>query len=503
MRLTTLIIFNFVFSLTSNFLFNYSVSAQSNCVCASCGRACGSGHATSCSYYVAPKTTTSSSKPVVITPANNLNMMVAGTLMQGLLNGIFSSDQKAQQQKQQQQQLLLQQQQIKLAQEQAKQKKIKDSADHAMFLKLMDSYKPVEGSQKLDFKNLNGDMETMSKNAREQFDGLTVPNDTSKIGHQTNFFGTQMDSAQINTLVDPDKDSVILDINNADKFIKENKILDSAKVANLKNDTAKKTILNSAKTNIECETLQKRLDNYFMQRDKFHKTIISTQTDLEEWKKKNNSALWNAAQSGFEFVFSQKFGDLLKTVEDKGAKARNIEQRLLPYMDQLREKGVDVDGYLKTLRARTFNSDFLAKDVKKFGDAIEYDAFFRDAVQAGIAKVADTDTDYEKILKDPNVEMVLNDGHPLVDVGQFIASKGIEKILETEFLKNLITFNNKIPYVAYAQLAVDEAYNALDWYLSYKQIKQLHEVSGQELQATMNLQMNIDKTFSLLKNCNH
>jgi len=154
MRLAALIILNLFFSVTSNCLFNSSVSAQPvpNCVCAACGAACGTTHRSNCPYYVAPKT--SSSKPVVLTPANNMNMMIAGTLMQGLLNGIFSSDQKAQQQKAQQQQLLLQQQQIKLAQEKAKQQHIKDSIDLAMYTKLMKSYKLLDSSQNLSLKQV-------------------------------------------------------------------------------------------------------------------------------------------------------------------------------------------------------------------------------------------------------------------------------------------------------------------------------------------------------------
>lgn len=157
MRLTALIIFNLFFLITSNCLFNSSASAQPvpNCVCAACGAACGTTHKSTCPYYVAPKSkTTSSSKPIILTPANNMNMMIASTLMQGLLNGIFSSDQKAQQQKAQQQQLLLQQQQIKLAQEKAKQQHIKDSIDLAMYMKLMKSYKQLDGAQNLGIKQV-------------------------------------------------------------------------------------------------------------------------------------------------------------------------------------------------------------------------------------------------------------------------------------------------------------------------------------------------------------
>lgn len=508
MKAPSAIVFKILF-LFSGICFSYIENfgqqiPQPQCACAYCNWPCGKGHATNCPYYVAPKTTTSTKKTssvVVPTISNNLNMMIAGTVMQGLLNGLFAPNPQ-QQQKEQQQKIAAQQLQMKLAMEKEKQQKIKDSIDNAMFQKLKKSYKLLEGTKNLDFKNLDGDMETMSKNAREQFDGLSTKSDATQIDTATNFFGTPMQPVEIQTLINPDKDSVIMDINNADKLMKENKILDSAKVANLKNDTIQKNKINStAKKSQDCDVLQNRLNNYFVQRDKFHKTIVSTQSDLEEWKRKNNDALWNAASSGVEFIFDQKFGNLLNDVQKKGADAKNIEQRLIPYMDQLRKKEVDVDNYLKTLHARIFNSDFLAKDVAEFRNATEYDAFFRDAVQAGITKVSDTDTSYAKILKDPSIKMLLNDGNPLVDVGQFIASNGFDKLLETQFLKNLIKFDDKIPYVKYAQLAVDQTYHALDWYLSYKQIKQLHEVSGKETEAVMSLQMNIDKTMAQLRNC--
>lgn len=474
-----------------------SAFAQSP-VCAYCNRTVSqintSGHASNCPYYVAPKKSSYSGiKPVA---SNSLSVMVAGTLMQGILSGIFSSDQQQQKQKQ----IAAEQQQLKLAIEKEKQKKIKDSIDRALHLKLMASYKSLQGAQQLDFKKMDGDMEGLSSNARNQFDGLTTITDTNKVLNGTNFFGTQLAQGEIQTLIDPDKDSVILDINNADKYIRENKITDSAKVASLKNDTSKINKENkSAIKSTDCEALQKRLDNYFDQRNKFHKTIISTQADLNEWKQKNNDAMWNAAISGFEFAF----GKFLNTIELRGSQAENIKNRLLPYEDALRKKGVNVDDYMKTLNARIFNANYLAKDVSEFKDAAEYDAFFRDAVQIGMAKIAESDTLYDKILKDSTVKQVLNDGgYPQVDAEQFLAGKALEKFLKGGFLRNLSKFNNKIPYVTYAQFAVDQAYNALDWYLSYKRITQLHEVSGNELKAAMSLQMNIDKTVDELKRCN-
>jgi len=431
---------------------------------------------------------------VVPMVSNNLNMMIAGTVMQSLLSGLFSGPSP-----QQQQQKLLQQQQQQqlLLQQQMQQKKIKDSIDNAMYLKLMGSYKPLQGSQKVDFKKLDGDMESMAAAAREPFDGKVVISGEGN-SNATNFFGTNMPATDIETLVYPEKNLVVVDVEKTNQYLKEKRKEDSIKKADLEKQQA-------VKKSVECETLQKRYDSYITQRNKFHKTIELTDRELTEWKKRNNDALWNAAQSGFELFLNTKIlGDngLLSTVEKKGIEAENIKQRLLLHADELRLKGIDVDGYLRTLNARIFNKNFLAKDIGEFKDAVEYQTYFRDALQASIATVGETDTAYSNVLKDPSVQLLLNDGeHPGVDAGHFIAGKVLEKLISSQFLGNLIKFNNKIPYVTYAQFAVDQTYNALDWILSYKNIVQQREVQGQELQSAMSLQMQIDKTYDQLKTC--
>lgn len=490
---------------------NYTPPPVPDPVCAYCNYKLPN-HAANCPYNpknLAAKKTNSTSLPAVVPLTNqSLSLMVAGTLMQGLLNGIFSSNE----QQKQQQQIAEQQQQMQLQMQMAMQKKIKDSMDNLNYLKLMSSYKQLQGAQELslkasssqqqlDFKKLDGDDESMRADAGKAFDGNTISDTTGGVQffQGTDFFNSNVAKTDIY----PERDSVMLDVNNADKFLKEHEISDSAKVANLKSDIVKNSAKNNPeKKNIDCPILQQKLNDYIAQRDKFHKTIISTQTDLVEWQNRNNEALWNAAYSGAEFLFDQKFGDLLKKVEERGDQAENVRERLIPYMDALRKKGVNVDSYLKTLNARIFSKDFLAKDVETFKDAAEYDAFFRDAIQAGIMKVAETDSSYDKILKDNSVKIMLNtEEHPGVDAGQFVAGKGLEKLLESQLLKNLLKFDDKIPYVKYAQLAVDEAYNAYDWYLSYQRIKEAHETSGKELQAAAGLQMLIDKTIDQVKGC--
>lgn len=476
-----------------------ALAQQIKPVCAYCNRSqsqiAASGHASSCPYYVAPKKTATKVSPSY---SSSMQMMVTSTLLQGIFSGLFSSNQQ-QQQKEQQQKLLAEQQKLKAMAEAALQKKIKDSLDHFNYFKLMSSYKLLQGgSAGLNMKKLDGDMEALKAGAGSQFDGGIQVKDTGTVSGGTNFFGTRMDSAQICTLTDPDNDSVIADINNADLFLRENKKADSARLARVADSTAKNAAKGALKKNPECEKLQTRLNNYLNQRDKFHKTIHTTQNDLEAWKQKNNDAMWNAATSGFELLFSK----FLANISLRGIQAENIRRRLLLQEEALRAKGVDFDKYLGVLNQRIFNANNLAKDVSEFKDAVEYDAFFRDAVQIGASKIAETDTVYQQILQDTVVKQMLNDGGFVeVDAAQFAAGKTVEKILSSNFLKNLKSFSNKIPYVTYGQFATDMIYNATDWWLSYQRIVQLREVSGQETRAAMNLQMNIDKTMNQLKDC--
>lgn len=475
-------------------------ASSQNPVCAYCNRTpsqlASSGHASNCPYYVKPAVKSSS-----ISSSSSMEMMVTTTILQSLFSSMMQSDQKKKKEEEQKKLLLQQQAQILMQQKQAEQKRLKDSVDKATYDKLMQSYKLQQGAEKLGFKKLDGDLETLSKEARDQFDGTSIGNTNINASGGTPFFGTKMDSVQIKTLIYPDEDSIIKDINEADIFIKQNKISDSAKVASLKIDsTAKKTnVLGEKKSVVECENLKLRLNNYLIQRDKFHKVIQTTQQELNEWKKKNNDAMWNAVQTGFDLAFSK----FLDKIALRSAQAENVKDRLLKYQDVLRTKGVDVDIYLEVLNTRIFTAANLAKDVSTFKDATDYDAFFRDALQTGATKLAETDTMYQIILNDAAVKSTLNEGgFEELDALQFGVGKTFEKLLSSNFLKNLKGFSNKIPYVTYAQFVVDQTYNAMDMYLSYRQIVQLREVTGQETRAAMSQQMNIDKTIHELKNCN-
>jgi hypothetical protein len=491
------IVLFFVVLMSSNFIYAQLVPPASEATCVGCNRKMSTinayGHGPGCPYAPQKKAASSSSS-VVPYVSSNLNMMIAGTIIQSAFASIFSSNS----QQQQQQKIAEQQKQLALQMEKEKQKKIKDSIELEKYKKLMGSYKSFQDAPRLDFKTMDGDMEATAAAARDPFSGKIVMDSTKVNTKGTNFFGTKMSDADIQVLIYPEKNPVIIDVEKANQYLKEKRIEDGIKKAELeKKEAVKKTT--------ECETLLRRYNGYITQREKFHKTIELTAKELDEWKERNNDALKNAAMSGFELVLNTKIlgeNGLIGKIEKRGADAENIKQRLLLHMDELRGRGVNVDNYLKTLNARIFNKNFLAKDISEFKDAVEYQAYFRDAIQVSISTVGETDSAYAKILQDTSIQLLMNDGqYPGIDAAQFVTGKVLEKLIASQFLGNLMKFNNKIPYVTYAQFAVDEAYHAFDFLLSYDNILQQRDVQGQELRAAMSLQMQIDKTYNQLKDC--
>ena len=53
----------------------------------------------------------------------------------------------------------------------------------------------------------------------------------------------------------------------------------------------------------------------------------------------------------------------------------------------------------------------------------------------------------------------------------------------------------KVPLIAGVELAINESYNALDWYLSYRRLAEANAINGRVLAAAKQLQSDIDDTY--------
>jgi len=449
---------------------------------------------------VSAKGLTKGSVPSV---ASSPGAALATGIMQMMLTKMLSPDPKQQQAEEAAKQAELD----RIAAEAAKQAQIEAALEQERYENMMKLYKPVPGSQTLevktpdgnadlDFKTLNGDAEQMASEARRPFDSAGELTEIPDIGEGTDFFGVPVSSPEFTTLTDPDSDPVIADLDEANKYINENVAKEEIeKVESLKKDDpgeVKKELPEGY-----CVGLQTKLSGFTETRAKFQKTINLTQGELNKWKEQNNAAMWNAAKSGFSLVTDifLKHLDLRKT----GATDLKKYLEALP----LGKTPGAADNYIKILDQvinYRYNLPKTAENIKK---ATEYAFLLRDATQIMAEEIAKSDQDVSAMLNDPRFKVLLNDGNPEVDAGQFSFGKIADIFLEGPKLqeKLISAFTKTQPIVAWCQFAVDQTYNATDWILSYKRICDLNNVSGKETEAAQYLQTKIFETRLLMKDC--
>jgi hypothetical protein len=427
--------------------------------------------------------------------------MVATGIMQMLLNKMLSSDPK----KEAADAAAKQAELDRIAAEEEKQRQIQAAIEQEKYDNMMKLYKPAPGSQSLemktagpdlDFKNLNGDAEKMSDDARKQFESSGNDNSIPEIKDGTDFFGVPVSSPDFQTLVNSDNDPNIVDLTNANKYINDNIAKEeSAKVESLKKDEPVKEKKELPEG--YCSNLQAKLTGFTETRAKFQSTINLTQIELTKWKNQNNDAMWNAAKSGVSLVTDI----FMKHLDLRKNSAIDIKKYLeaLP----LGKTPGAVDNYLKILDQvinYKYNLPKTAENIKK---AADYAFLLRDATQVMAEEVAKSDQDVAAMLNDPKFKILLNSGDPAGDAGQFTFGKAAEEFLKGPVLKDKLisAFSQTMPVVAWCQFAVDQTYNATDWILSYRNICNLNDVTGKETEAAQYLQNKIFETQSLMKEC--
>ena len=437
---------------------------------------------------------------VASSPGNALTMGI----MQMLISNMLSSDPK----KEQADQAAKQAELDRIAAEEEKQRQIEAALEQERYENMMKLYKPVPGSQTLeiktleeggadlDFKTLNGDAEQMAAEARSPFDTPGISNSFPELKDGTDFFGIPVSSPDFQTLVDTDNDPNIVDLTNANNYIKEN----IAKEEISKTESPKKEDAVQPKKELPegyCRNLQLKLSGFTETRTKFQKTINLTQGELNKWKQQNNDALWNAAKSGASLITDI----FLKHLDLRKNSAVDIKKYLtsLPLGNT---SGV-TDNYIKILDQvinYRYNLPKTAENIKK---AAEYAFLLRDATQLMAEEIAKSDQEVTAMLHDDKFKVLLNTGNPGVDAGQFVFGKVADVFLEGPLLKDKLVsaFSKTMPIVAWCQFAVDQTYNATDWILSYKRICDLNSVSGKETEAAQYIQSKIFETQNLMKEC--
>ncbi|MCU0414463.1 MAG: hypothetical protein MUE91_08710 [Ignavibacteriaceae bacterium] len=143
---------------------NTNIFAQ-NPVCAYCGipmsaATRNSDHKPSCRYYTPPKSSTTSSSKTSSGSTTGSPASVSEVIIQSVISNILSApDPKQQEAEEKAKQLELE----RIAFEKAEKKRIQDEIDLANHNKLMESFKPLPGSQSLEFKGLPTTAENVAK----------------------------------------------------------------------------------------------------------------------------------------------------------------------------------------------------------------------------------------------------------------------------------------------------------------------------------------------------
>jgi hypothetical protein len=437
----------------------------------------GSGNTYTAPSVSAPtpvQSSSSSSSSSSNSTSNSLSTDVAGMVMQGLINSMFSSDPKAEQAKLEAEKL----EQARIAAAIAQQKKTSDSLAQIKHDELMQKIKPLSTDNgNMDLKTIDGDAVVKAPSTA------------------TNFFGIALSDADINTLINSENDPMIVDLRNAQSFI----------VGNLKTEAtvttteAKKVDAEKKPETLspECLKIKTKLDGFIKNRENFQKTINLTQTELSSWEEQNDKAFWNAVKDGIGST-SGLFIDYVKeTRSSAGMLKKNIE--LL--QDKLIKDKVftpaEISKYKSILDARMLTYD-VSELASNFKDVIEYYDAVVNTMRAALLELSKTNSDYAAMYEDPRFIESFS-AFPKVELSQFLSSKALQTFLVDPLIKKGLI--KKLPYVGIAQLAVSEIYNATDWITSYYTTCKLNDADGKATEAAKYLQQKIIETQDQLDNC--
>lgn len=477
--------------------FNTKIFAQ-NPVCAYCNTPLPNGvHSSSCPYYKPLKTTTKSG--VLPLPSTNINNMVAGMVFQSLLNSLFSSNTEANKKKLEAEQ----QAAVLAAQKAAIQKKIQEEKEQAEYDKMMQSFKPLGGHQnlqiksigdsKLDFKKLDGEAETLSANARKQFDSLSIPIDSNSnsIKGGTQFFGDSMATLDLQTLEDLNNDPDVVDLRETQKYVEEKIKNDSSVIVSLLRKSELSATGEPILKKADCiEQLSRKLKVYENQRAQTLKILNLSNNELNIWETANRNALTNQVKDGLEYFAGKLFERLTK----RGEAADRLQGILDKNIEQITKEGIDVTdiqakiNYLKAVSTK----GQLSEIANKMND---WTTFMKDGLSSLLVDLSKSNDEINQILENPQMEKYFNKEKPelnaLLDISKIAADSKV-------FGKWVA---RKVPTIALIEISIKTVYNGLDFFLSLQRIKESRKINGGAMETAKYIQNNINNTYAALSEC--
>ncbi|MEW6672149.1 MAG: hypothetical protein AB1427_10610 [Thermodesulfobacteriota bacterium] len=430
---------------------------------------------------------------------HDVKMMVVGTIFESLLTSLFSTDAANEKEA-----LAAKQQAAALAAQQASElQRAKDMAAQAEYEKMMRLYKQLDGGgaayktlsdSNLAFKTLDGDAENLAAGARKPFDTAadtaTPGSGTTTAGGATPFFGDTMPIAQIQLLVHPENDPNVVDLRNATAYVAESLKNDGPKIAAAtKADEGKGKGVPAGRAP-ECAKLAQRLNGFVSQRAQFQKTVNLARDQLDIWQTANRNALLNAAKEGLE-VYT---GHLLEKFTHRARAAERLQRIYEKNAGQMAREGLDVSEIKARIeRLRILSST--GRIVELGGGINDWQTFIRDGVSGLMAQLTSSNAEIQGMLEDPRMQKYFEAETPelkaLLDISTLAASN---KVFGKWVAK-------KLPIIAGVELAINQVYNGLDWYLSYERLAEAHKISGRVMNSARYIQKNIDDTIQALTKC--
>lgn len=428
-----------------------------------------------------------------------LNNMVAGAVVSGLMNAIFSSGSSGSKAEIEAKQRVAELEAEKAAEEAAEQQRIKEANDQAEYEKMMGSYKLLDGSQNLnlkplnnsdmDFKTLEDAAETPAADAGQQSEGTSIPPDSGATVH-SHFFGDTMPDEDLKTLLDVENNPNVVDLREATKFVEQKTVIDSSRIVPLlrqyEPDGNGEPIIQKP----DCIKLGKQLKGYTNQRQQFQKTIDLSQNELVVWETANRNAMINAAKDGLEYFT----GNLLEGLANRVKSADKLQLILDKNAQKMAKEGINVaeiQAKIDALRALS-SAGQIAEFTSNMKD---WQTFVKDGMSSLFSKLSGSNDEIKGLLEDPKMQEYFETEKPelnaLLDISKLAASNMV-------FGKWVA---RKMPLIACIEISIKQAYNGLDYILSLNRILKAQKINGGVMDAAKYIQKNIDNTYSALTDC--
>jgi hypothetical protein len=428
----------------------------------------------------------------------DLNAMIVGTIFQSLLTSMSHTNTTNGQEA-----LAAQQKAAALAAQQAAAlQRAKEAAFQAEHDKMMKSFKQLDDAQgmafkglsdsNLDFKTLDGDMESLAANARKPFDSPAEmkPPVSGTLGRATPFFGDTMPLEDIRLLVDPENDPRVVDLRNAVTYVARNlKNEGSNPVAGSGPHNRKDNGKPITKAP-DCGKLAQKLKGYITQRSKFQKEINFAQEQLNTWENANRNALLNAAKDGIEYFT----GQLLEGLANRGKAADRLQQIYEKNAKQMAQEGLDIAAIESKIKRLKMLSS-AGKISELTSNIKDWQTFIKDGMSGLIEQLTSSNHEIQEMLEDPRMKEYFETESPelktLLDLSKILVAN---KVFGKWVAKRL-------PIIGGVELAINMIYDGTDWYLSYKRLAEANKINGRMMDSARDLQQHIDETYLALQSC--